>query len=83
MKEIRKIFAHKKKAISETTSPDEKTMTENFIGEEIAAAVMALHLYFNNVRDTESEVITIETPSAHYSPWSQKHLVMKRVQRKY
>ena len=56
---------------------------EDITGEEVAAISMALHLYFNSLHDEESEVITIVNPSAHYSPWSQKELTMKRVQRKF
>ena len=51
-------------------------------GEELAAITMALHLFFNSQHDEESEVITIDMPSKHYSPWSQKSLVMKRVERR-
>jgi len=50
--------------------------------EEIAAIGMALHLYLNSNRDEESEIITIDMPSAHYSPWALKSLVMKRVVRR-
>lgn len=55
---------------------------ERITSEEVAAITMAMHLHFNDMHDTESEVITIETPSAHYSPWSQKHLVIKQVTRR-
>lgn len=55
---------------------------EQITSEEVAAITMAMHLHFNDMHDTESEVITIETPSAHYSPWSQKHLVIKQVTRR-
>ena len=51
-------------------------------GEELAAIGMALQLHLNNMHDVESEVITIDIPSAYYSPWAQKHLTMKRVVRK-
>jgi Na+-transporting methylmalonyl-CoA/oxaloacetate decarboxylase gamma subunit len=51
--------------------------------EELAAMTMALHLYLNEYRDEESEIITIDMPSARYSPWAQKELVMKRVQRRW
>jgi len=50
--------------------------------EDIAAITMALHLHLNSYRDEESEVITIDMPSAHYSPWALKSLVMKRVVRR-
>ena len=51
-------------------------------GEEIAAITMALHLYLSANRDEESEIITIEMPTARYSPWAQKNLAMKRVVRR-
>ena len=47
-------------------------------GEEAAAIATALHLHFNSMHDEESEVITINMPSKHYSPWAQKELTMKR-----
>ena len=50
--------------------------------EELASMIMALHLYMNEYRDEESEIVTIDMPSARYSPWAQKNLVMKRVQRR-
>ncbi|MBO4488365.1 MAG: OadG family protein [Bacteroidales bacterium] len=55
--------------------------TDQLTGEEAAAIAMALHLHFNSMHDEESEVITIDMPSAHYSPWAQKGLVMKRTPR--
>lgn len=51
--------------------------------EEIVAITMALHLEMNSNRDEESEIITIDMPSARYSPWALKSLVMKRVERRY
>ena len=51
---------------------------EQMTGEEAAAIATALHLHFNSMHDEESEVITINMPSKHYSPWAQKELTMKR-----
>jgi hypothetical protein len=57
--------------------------TETNPNNETAAAIaMALHLYSNSNRDEESEIITIDMPSARYSPWALKSLVMKRVIRR-
>lgn len=50
-------------------------------GEEAAAIATALHLHFNSMHDEESEIITIDMPSAHYSPWAQKELTMKKTPR--
>ena len=53
-------------------------LPDQLTGEEAAAIAMALHLHFNSMHDEESEIITIDMPSAHYSPWAQKGLIMKR-----
>ena len=37
-----------------------------------AAIAMALYLYFNEMHDEESNVITIQRISKTYSPWSSK-----------
>ncbi len=76
--------AVKKKADSNTdaaiakdagdATPDKEFMS----GEEAAAICAALHLHFNSMHDEESEIITIKMPEAHYSPWSQKGLAMKK-----
>ena len=50
--------------------------------EKLAAITMAMHNFLNEYRDEESEIITIDMPSAHYSPWAQKSLVMKKVVRR-
>jgi Na+-transporting methylmalonyl-CoA/oxaloacetate decarboxylase gamma subunit len=57
---------------------DLKENDEQMTGEEAAAIATALHLHFNSMHDEESEVITINMPSKHYSPWAQKELTMKR-----
>ncbi len=46
--------------------------------EVVAAIGVAMHLHFGSMHDEESEVITINMPSKHYSPWAQKELTMKR-----
>lgn len=81
-KKVVKTVENKELASEETTEKRVKNDGDILTSEEVAAIGMALHLYYNNLHDTESEIITIETPSAHYSPWAQKHLVIKQVQRK-
>ncbi len=73
-----KLHSAQKKAKKEEAKVTEKLvapLVDN--GEELAAISMALHYHLNAAHDQESEVITIETPSAHYSPWSQKHFTVK------
>jgi hypothetical protein len=41
-------------------------------GDEIAAIAMALHLYKNDLHDTESLTLTFNRISKTYSPWSSK-----------
>ncbi|MBK7132370.1 MAG: hypothetical protein IPH69_05955 [Bacteroidales bacterium] len=40
--------------------------------DKMAAVAMALYLYFNEMHDEESNVITIQRISKTYSPWSSK-----------
>lgn len=72
----------KMKTHTNTITSDTQIIVSQEKNEDIAAIGMALHLYLNEYRDEESEIITIDMPSAHYSPWAQKHLVMKKVVRK-
>ncbi len=41
-------------------------------GEVNAAISTALHLYFNELHDEESNIITMQKISRRYSPWSSK-----------
>jgi glutaconyl-CoA/methylmalonyl-CoA decarboxylase subunit delta len=41
-------------------------------GEENAAIGMAIHLFFSEMHDEESNIITIRKVSRSYSPWSSK-----------
>ncbi len=67
----------KKKAIS----PEVATTTveniveydeEHLSANDSAAIAMALHLYYAEVHDDESAIITIKTVERRYSPWSSK-----------
>lgn len=69
-------------ATTAPVAPEPDKDEESITGQEIAAIATALHLHLNSFHDEESEIITIETQSAVYSPWSQKHLTIKRVQRR-
>ena len=59
-----------------TKSGDDKDDAAD--GPTCAAIGTALHLHFGSMHDEESEVITINMPSKHYSPWAQKELTMKK-----
>jgi hypothetical protein len=39
---------------------------------DITAIAMALHLFYDEVHDNESNVITIKRIERRYSPWSSK-----------
>jgi hypothetical protein len=53
-----------------------KTSTGKDNGEvlsgDIVAIAMALHLFYDEVHDDESNVITIKRIERRYSPWSSK-----------
>jgi Na+-transporting methylmalonyl-CoA/oxaloacetate decarboxylase gamma subunit len=44
----------------------------NIKGDVSAAISMAIHMYFNEMHDDESNVITISRIQRRYSPWSSK-----------
>lgn len=62
----------RKKKISEPGSGTILPIDEDISGEVNAAIAMSLYLYFNEVHDNESNVITIKRISKTYSPWSSK-----------
>ena len=41
-------------------------------GDVNAAIALGLHMYFNELHDEESNIITIHTAQKQYSPWSSK-----------
>lgn len=45
---------------------------ENIEGNVTAAVSLALHLYFNEMHDEESNIVTIKQVRRAYSPWSSK-----------
>lgn len=49
-----------------------KTEEELLTGEINVAIATALHLYFNEIHDRESTVLTINRVARTYSPWSSK-----------
>ena len=59
-----KIEKHKK------TEPEENDYIIE--GNVTAAISLALHLYFNEMHDEESKVVTIKKVKKAYSPWSSK-----------
>lgn len=66
---LRRTLRQKNKNITEQDMSD-KALT--ITGETNAAIAMALHLYFNELHDEESNVITIKQVKKRYSPWSSK-----------
>ena len=44
----------------------------NIEGNVTAAISLALHLYFNELHDEESDIVTIKKIRKAYSPWSSK-----------
>lgn len=66
---IRRSLRKKNKNVAiEDASSDAVEIT----GETNAAIAMALYMYFNELHDEESNVITIKEVRKRYSPWSSK-----------
>ena len=78
-------FGKNRNQVSDTTPSLMSSDTQRSLhNEELAAITMALYLHLTpKHQDKESEIITIDMPSAHYSPWAQKHLIHRKNPRKY
>ena len=59
----------KRKNIKEETITQDDFIVE---GNVTAAISLALHMYFNELHDEESNVVTIKKIKKAYSPWSSK-----------
>ncbi|RIJ47587.1 hypothetical protein D1614_13455 [Maribellus luteus] len=62
----------RKKASSEDKKKKETTESDFVEGNVTAAISLALHMYFNELHDEESNVVTIKKVKKAYSPWSSK-----------
>lgn len=62
----------KKKVESGKEKQSFQTKNEGIEGNTTAAISLALHLYFNEQHDEESNVVTIKQVRRTYSPWSSK-----------
>ena len=65
------ILKKRKKAISGKVTDIGKNKVDIPIS-DIVAISMALHLFYDEVHDDESNVITIKRIERRYSPWSSK-----------
>ena len=54
------------------TDEDKEQCLEVVSGAESAAIAMALNLYYADIHDEESDIITIKNISNGYSPWNSK-----------
>lgn len=70
---ILNFFLNKKKAPSNQSPANKVTESDDGIEGNVTAALsLALHLYFNEMHDEESNVVTIKQVRRAYSPWSSK-----------
>jgi Na+-transporting methylmalonyl-CoA/oxaloacetate decarboxylase gamma subunit len=66
------IYSRKAKKQKEQGVASSETQKLGIEGETTAAISLALHLYFSEVHDEESGILTIKKVSKAYSPWSSK-----------
>ena len=64
-------FKKKRRDKSEKKSEEKKKELE-MEGNVSAAISLALHLYFNELHDEESNIVTIKKVRKRYSPWNSK-----------
>lgn len=62
----------KQKAAEKNRKQDAQANDDGIEGNVTAAVSLALHLYFNEQHDEESNVVTIKQVRRAYSPWSSK-----------
>jgi len=61
-----------KRALKKEGITDKDKQDISVSGEVNAAIAMALHLYFQELHDEETAILTINRASKIYSPWSSK-----------
>ncbi len=61
-----------KRKESATEKGKKDQSADEITGETTAAISLAMHLYFSELHDEESGVLTIKKVSKSYSPWSSK-----------
>jgi glutaconyl-CoA/methylmalonyl-CoA decarboxylase subunit delta len=62
----------KKKNRLQKDENSDKSIDDHIEGNVTAAISLALHLYFNEMHDEESNIVTIKQVRKAYSPWSSK-----------
>ena len=67
-----KIIKERNAKLGKTTGFSVKKSKVEIPNGDIVAIAMALHLYYDEVHDNESNVITIKRIERRYSPWSSK-----------
>ncbi len=65
---VRKAKVPKKSKTEQAAAQDEF----NVEGNVTAAISLAMHMYFNELHDEESNIVTIKKVKKAYSPWSSK-----------
>ena len=75
------VFKLKFRQLAKNIGKQVEEMHEEVPADANAAIAMALYLYFNELHDEESNVITINKVSRAYSPWSSKLYNMGNWQR--
>jgi hypothetical protein len=65
-------FKKKRAKVARTQQVKELLGMKEIPNGDMVAIAMALHLFYDEVHDTESNVITIKRIERRYSPWSSK-----------
>ena len=72
-KVINRLFNKDKAKSKKQMRKEEEAKEDEFMEGNVTAAIsLALHLYFNELHDEESNVVTIKKVRKAYSPWSSK-----------
>ena len=63
---------NEKKALEKAKEEAEAEKAKNVSGVENVAIAMAIYLYYNEIFNSESDIITIKRVVSRYSPWNSK-----------
>ena len=64
---------NKEKLKKKKQKGEPETTEDDYIEGNVTAAIsLALHMYFNELHDEESNIVTIKKVKKSYSPWSSK-----------
>lgn len=76
-----KIKIKRKVKTNDDVATNKSSDSDYISGDETAAIAMAMHLFYDEQHDEESNIITIKQIQRRYSPWSSKIYGLRNFQK--